>query len=58
MRTAEAAFVRSSDLVTVEDLDPEGLPATSGSASDGNHGDVRGATGGHTGRWASHVDIG
>lgn len=50
--------MRSADLVTVEDLDPESLPATSGCASDGNHGDVRGATGGHTGRWASHVDIG
>jgi len=38
--------VRGADLVLVEDMDPNALPAASG-GSDGNHSDVRGAPSGH-----------
>jgi hypothetical protein len=41
-RTAEANFVKGTDLLTVEELDPEALPAEE-HGSDHAHTDVRGA---------------
>ena len=40
-RTEEATFLKGSDLMTVEDMDPGALPADAAGASH-NHGEVRG----------------